>query len=221
MEINNVSSLSQSENHIKGILDDSSIIERETADDDDETNDGPATPATTPTHNDDGDDLALTKSNIITTSTLVITTSQIIEDLNKSCVDLDDLELSDSKTIYDIKSETKENSIEFITAVDAVISSAAGVIMDGNNEDDDEVSQQTVINKTHEEKEDEPDLNDSAYEARNSIDVVIENKEEIEMKQDETGLHKSCVDLNLGMNVFYSKNNFDLKAPKYFKKLNR
>jgi hypothetical protein len=201
VEINNESSLSQSENQIKGLLDDS--IGKNSTDDEDDA--GPITPATTPTHNENDNDL-LAKTNLITASTLVITTSQIIDDLNKSCVEIDemDMNMNDSKASDDKKCETKgEVSAELNAVVDAAIVSVTTVTFDSTNDDDeDDVSQQTVINKTRDENEEEPEqleLKNSTYEARNSIDVIVENQEEIIIKQqDETGLNKSCVDLNLG-----------------------
>ena len=216
VEINNESSLSQSENQIKGLLDDS--IGNDTIDEDDDDDNhnhtGPATPSTTPTQNEDDSSDLLSKSNLITASTLVITTSQIIDDLNKSCVEIDDMDINmndESKTSDDSSSNTKEEtSAELNAAVDAVIASVSATVtsVDSTNDDDeDDTSQQTIItNKTRDENEEEPEqleLKNSSYEARNSIDLIVESQEELSIKEDETGLHKSCVDLgNLGKYIY-------------------
>ena len=117
----------------------------------------------------------------------------------------------ESKTSDDSSSNTKEEtSAELNAAVDAVIASVSATVtsVDSTNDDDeDDTSQQTIItNKTRDENEEEPEqleLKNSSYEARNSIDLIVESQEELSIKEDETGLHKSCVDLgNLGKYIY-------------------
>jgi len=160
---------SDSENRIKNLLDSSSLNESTINGDSDQTN--------ASNTNDDEDSLTQANTNLITASTLVITTSQIIEDLNKSFgVDLaDDLNESKNSDKIELKEDEEvRNSIEVINE---------------NNKEDDEEHNRTLDEfvQPSSDEQYEPTVTETT--------TIVTQIETLKTDDYSAGMNKSCVDL--------------------------